>query len=148
MGIVWSIIFTAFGGLIVLWLGFMLLALFMVVRRTDRGAQNSFALSFGASITMLLYAGLIGVVITSCWFPELYLQYTRPYVWWILGIFIVSFLVGRMLGGVLPKGIRGIAGTIPGFRSNFIARTLPIIALDALSLIAFIMVWIAPFCIQ
>lgn len=148
MSIIWSIILTIFGGVIAFWLGFMSLALFTVVRRTDSGAQNSIALKIGASITMLLYAGLIGVVITSCWFPELYLQYTKPHVWWILGIFIVSLLVGRMLGGVIPKSIRGVAGTIPGLRSNFTARALPILALDVLSLIAFIMVWLAPFCIQ
>lgn len=136
MGIVWSIVITItiLGVLFALSLGFSFLILAMTGHHSDRSARNSTALIVDASIAALLYAGL-GVIITACWFPDLYLHYAKPYVWWFLGIFVVSLLVGRMMGGTIPQ-------------SSVVARVLPIFVFGALALVAFIMAWVAPFCIQ
>lgn len=148
MGIVWAIIITILGVLFALSLGFSFLTLAMVGYHSEHSARNSVALVLGESITTLLYASTIGVIITACWFPDLYLHYAKPHVWWFLGIFVVSIISGCMVSGITSKGIRGITDSIPSVQSRVIARILPIIALEVLMLVAFIMVWLAPLCIR
>lgn len=152
MGIVWAVIVTALGGLFVFVLGCLFLTLAIVGHHSDRGARNSGALVLGESVATLLYASLIGVIITACWFPDLYLHYAKPHVWWFLGIFVVGLLVGRMIGGSISKGIRQELFCFRDLELEIvacgdIARVLPILAFEALMLVAFIMVWVAPFCV-